>query len=100
MKTTQTNNHFTVCFESISKINVLNSEEIETQLLEIAEHEENILTLDLSNINFIDSSGFHVLLNVYKTSRINNSTLELKNLSVDLIELFKLIELNQYFNIN
>lgn len=69
----------------VSKINILNSEEIETKLLNLS-NSECRLTLNLSNIQFIDSTGFRML---FKLKAMLN--IKLINISNDLQELFSLV---------
>lgn len=93
-------NRYLVSFYNVSRFNVLNSKEIELQLLPLVSQPESNLTLNFSGIKFIDSSGFEALLNLYRTSKLNNSSLNLINLSEDLMELIKLVELDQVFQLN
>ena len=96
----QKENTYLASFSDISKLNVLNSKEIESRLLPLVSHAESNLTLNLSGIKFIDSSGFETLLSLYKTAKINNANLNLINLSDDLIDLVKLVELDSVFQLN
>ncbi len=87
-------------FYNVSRLNVLNSKEIELQLLPLINQSESNLTLNLSGIKFIDSSGFETLLSLYKVAKLNNSNLKLINLSEELLELIKLVELDHVFQLN
>lgn len=93
-------NTYLASFYNVSRLNVLNSKEIELQLLPLINQSESNLTLNLSGINFIDSSGFETLLSLYKVAKLNNSNLKLINLSEDLVELIKLVELDRVFQLN
>lgn len=93
-------NKYLVSFYNISKFNILNSKEIETQLLPLVCNKDSNLILNFTGIKFIDSSGFDVLRNIYETSKSNNSNINLINLSDELIELVKLVELDQVFQLN
>ena len=90
-------NTYLVSFFNISKLNVLNSKEIEMQLMPMVNQPDSVLTLNMTGIKFIDSSGFEMLLNLYKTAKINNSNLKLLNISDELTELIKLVELDRVF---
>ncbi len=79
---------------------MLNSKEIELQLLPLINQSESNLTLNLSGIKFIDSSGFGIFLSLYKVAKLNNSNLKLINLSEELVELIKLVELDSVFQLN
>ncbi|MCD4834355.1 MAG: STAS domain-containing protein [Bacteroidales bacterium] len=93
-------NTYLASFYNVSRLNVLNSKEIELQLLPLINQSESNLTLNLSGIKFIDSSGFETLLSLYKVAKLNNSNLKLINLSEDLVELIKLVELDRVFQLN
>jgi anti-sigma B factor antagonist len=93
-------NTYLASFYNVSRLNVLNSKEIETQLLPLISQSESNLTLNLSGIKFIDSSGFETLLSLYKVAKLNNSNLNLINLSEELLELIKLVELDRVFQLN
>ncbi len=93
-------NKYLVSFYNISKLNVLNYKEIGSQLMPLVSQPGSNLTLNFSGIRFVDSSGFQVLLDLYRTSKINNSNMEMINISEDLVELIKLVELEQVFQLN
>ena len=57
------------------------------------------LIVDFQGINFVDSSGFSVLLSALKTARENNSYLKLCNIKTDIMELIELMQLNTIFDI-
>lgn len=96
----QTENSYLASFYDMPKLNVLNSKEVESTLLPLVCREDSNLILNLSGIKFIDSSGFETLLSLYKTAKINNSNLNLINLSEELLELVKLVELDTVFQLN
>ena len=96
----QIDNRFLVSFYNVTKLNVLNSKEIESRLVSLISQADSNLTLNFSGIKFIDSSGFEALLSLYKTSKLHNSNLNLINLSEELMELMQLVELDRVFEIN
>jgi len=83
MKTQITNQ--TVIFFDDSKINILNSKEIETKIMKIAETSDSKPTLNFSNIKFIDSTGFSMLMKI-------KSFFNFGNISDEAQELFTLVE--------
>lgn len=93
-------NKYLVSFYDVPKFNILNSKEIESKLLPLVSQKDSNLILNFSGIRFIDSSGFEVLMNIHKTSKINNSDLNFINLSEELMELMELVELDQVFQLN
>ena len=96
----QLENQYLVSFYNVSKLNVLNSKEIESKLLPLVSQKNTNLVLNFSGVNFIDSSGLEILLNLYKHSKINNTDFNLINLSEDLKGLLQLLELDQVFQLN
>lgn len=93
-------NTYLVSFFNTTKLNVLNAKETELQLIPLVNQEGTTLTLNLNGIKFIDSSGFEMLLSLYKTAKINNATLRLINVTDELTELIKLVELDHVFELN
>lgn len=99
VKIDQIENSYLATFYNISKLNVLNSKDIEVELLPIVSQLDSKLTLDFTGIKFIDSSGFETLLSLYKVAKANNSDLILKNLSDELLELVNLVKLETVFQL-
>lgn len=93
-------NKYLVTFYNINRLNVVNSKEIESNLMSLIMNEGVELTLNFSGINFIDSAGFDVLSNIQKESETKSVKLKLINLSEDLKELIKLVELDHVFQLN
>ncbi|MCB2197263.1 MAG: STAS domain-containing protein [Bacteroidetes bacterium] len=93
-------NTYLVSFFNTTKLNVLNAKETESQLIPLVKQQGTTLTLNLNGIKFIDSSGFEMLLSLYKTAKINNATLRLINVTDELTELIKLVELDHVFELN
>jgi len=93
-------NTYLASFFNMNRLNILNSKEVEQQLLPLVSQKESNLTLNLSGIKFVDSAGFETLLSLYKTAQINNSSLRLINVSEELIELIKLVELDHVFQLS
>jgi len=93
-------NKYVVSFYNMNKLNILNSNEVESKLIPLISQDGSNLTLNFSGIKFIDSSGFDVLLKVYNTSKSSSAELNFINLSEDLMELMQLVELDQVFQLN
>jgi len=56
------------------------------------------LVLNLQNIKFIDSTGIGVLISALKTARQNNSNFVLCSVQDDVMNLLKLMKLDQIFD--
>jgi len=95
----QIDGEYHVSFNNIPKLNIINSKEIESQLIDLTRKEGNGLVLNLSEIKFIDSAGFESLLNVYRSAKMNNTSFKLMNVSDEAFELLKLVELDRVFEL-
>ena len=99
IKTENINGIFISSFEGINKLNALNSESVKEELKAIYKVPDVRLILDLKAISFIDSSGFGVFLSLLKTANSNSGHFRLCNLCKEVMELFKLLQLHNVFEI-
>lgn len=62
---------------------------------------ENIssITMDFKSISLIDSMGIGLLVSTHNTLSSRDSELIITNLSPDLLELFSVMRLNEFFTI-
>jgi anti-sigma B factor antagonist len=95
----QIGEEYHVSFNNIPKISIINSKEIESQLIDLAQKEGVRLILNLSEVKFIDSAGFESLLNIYRSAKMNNNSFRLMNVSDEAFELLKLVELDKVFEL-
>ena len=87
--------NYCVSFDQLDKINFLIIEEVKRKLFEIIRNPRSNLVLDLSNIRFIDSSGFAALDLLTRISKIFGSSVTLIKVGSEIKEL---IELTRKFN--
>ena len=59
--------------------------------------ETQCVVLDLTDVNYVDSSGLGALVGVYMSARRHNCELKLINLSQRLRELFRITKLSSVF---
>lgn len=90
----QYRNYF-VSFNQLDKINFLIVEDIKRRLFEIIRNPRSHLVLDLSDIRFIDSSGFAALDLLTRVSKIFGSSVTLIKVGSEVRDL---IELTGKFN--
>jgi len=90
----QYRNYF-VSFNQLDKINFLIVEDMKKRLFEIIRNPRSHLVLDLSDIRFIDSSGFAALDLLTRVSKIFGSSVTLIKVGSEVREL---IELTGKFN--
>ena len=89
-----------VKFDNIKKFNALITEPVKDQLSEFFEKPNTKLAIDLEGVNYIDSSGFGVFLSVMKSANNNYGDFRFCNISEDVMELFKLLQLHNIFKIH
>lgn len=93
------NNVYVASFENINRFNALITEPVKEQLNNLFNKPNTKLILNLEGINYIDSSGFGVFLSIMKTASINFGQFKLCNISHEVMELFKLLQLHNVFEI-
>jgi len=81
---TQITNQVIISFDN-TRINILNSKEIETKIMKVVKDSNDKPTLNFSNIKFIDSTGFSMLKKI-------KSFFNFSNISTEVQELFTLVE--------
>ena len=85
--------------ENIKKFNALITEEAKQQLKALFNTPNTKLVLSLKGIKYVDSSGFGVLLSLMKTASNNFGFLKICDVSDEVMELFKLLQLHNVFDI-
>ncbi len=99
LKIEREDNRFIVSFFEINRLNTTISRIIEKQLVQLLNENGAELLLDLKGIKFIDTSGFNTLHKLNDIANEFNSHLYLTNLSVEVKELFRLLELEDAFTV-
>ncbi len=99
LKTEKINNIDVVTFEGVKKFNALITEKVKEELTQFFEEPNTKLILNLKGINYVDSSGFGVFLSIMKTANNNYGYFKLCNISLEVMELFKLLQLHNIFEI-
>lgn len=99
LKIDQINNIYIASFEYINRFNALITEPVKEQLNGLFSKPNTNLILDLEGISFIDSTGFGVFLSVMKTANINYGHFKICSVHKDVLELFKLLQLHNVFEI-
>lgn len=91
-------NVMVVSFNLDSKINVTVSQKIKVEVTKLI-NPHSKLVMNLEGINYIDSTGFGMLLSILRTCKNNQSLLKLCNISPEVMELVKLLQLQTVFDI-
>lgn len=99
MLTTKTiNDKIVGIIDKTDRINATIAQEVKEQLTDALITANYNLTLDLSNIRFIDSTGIGVLISALKTSRQNDGIFTLKAVQKDVMSLLSLMKLDKVFD--
>jgi anti-anti-sigma factor len=81
----------------VNRLNTLFSDLVREQLLELVEEPGTSVIFNLKDIQFIDSTGFNVLLEVADRAREAGSLFKLCNVNEEVRELLTLMELEDCF---
>lgn len=98
LKTEKIGNVVVVSFNQENKINVTVSQKIKVEVTKLI-NPHSKLVINLEGINYIDSTGFGMLLSILRTCKNNQSLLKLCNISPEVMELVRLLQLQTVFDI-
>jgi anti-sigma B factor antagonist len=99
LETKNVNDVIVVSLKDTNRFNALIAEPVKERLIEFYNKPNVNLAFDLGGITFIDSSGFGVFLSALKAASNNYGQFKICNVSSDVIELFKLLQLHHVFEI-
>jgi len=88
-----------VRFDNINRFNALIAEPVKEQLKANFTKPNTKLILNLEGIDFVDSTGFGVFLSIMKTANNNYGYFKICNINPEVMELFKLLQLHNVFEI-
>ncbi|GAB4281780.1 MAG: anti-sigma factor antagonist [Marinilabiliales bacterium] len=83
--------------ESITKFTLQNCQEIKEEINKVINNQRIKLIFDLNGIRYVDSSGIAVLISVLKTVNNIGGKLILTNISKEVMDLIKLMQLDRIF---
>ena len=95
----QDNKNVMVSFKNTEKFTSLNMNIIRQYLTRIIRKRGTILETDLSGIRFIDSTGFDTLTLIYRLGKKYGSTIILKGVEIEVLEMIELVKKYQVFDI-
>jgi anti-sigma B factor antagonist len=87
-------------FENVSKLNILVAQSLKEEIAQYLNKPGKKIILNLEGIEYIDSSGFGALLSILRNAKNNESTFKICNISPDVMELVKLLQLHNVFEIH
>ncbi|MCF8457007.1 MAG: STAS domain-containing protein [Bacteroidales bacterium] len=85
-------------FDNYDRFNAIISQEVKDKLNSLVVPDSKLI-LDLSGVKFIDSSGYGAMLSVFKNARKSNSIFRICNIIPDVMEVVKLMQLHNVFDI-
>lgn len=86
-------------FDNINKLNILISQTLKEDVAQYLTKANTKLILSLEGIEYVDSSGFGALLSILRNAKNNDSQFKICNVSSDVMELIKLLQLHNVFDI-
>lgn len=82
-----------------NKLNTLNAPELKSEFVVINSEGERYIILDLSNIEFVDSSGLSAILTANRLCKNSNGSLVLTGLQENVQKLINISQLDDILNI-
>ncbi|HKL08272.1 MAG TPA: STAS domain-containing protein [Bacteroidales bacterium] len=86
-------------FDNINKLNILIAQTLKEEVAQYLTKANTKLILNLEGIEYVDSSGFGALLSILRNAKNNDSQFKICNVSSDVMELVKLLQLHNVFDI-
>ena len=93
------NTKVSVSFRTEEKLSALKMDSVRKQLIKIICRRGTHLELDLAGIRFIDSDGFDTLNLIHRLGKKYRSTLTLKGVEVEVLEMIDLLKKYHVFHI-
>ncbi|MBN1131485.1 MAG: STAS domain-containing protein [Bacteroidales bacterium] len=99
LKSKNINDILVLSFADTNRFNSLIAGPVKEKLLEYYEKPNVKIILNLEGIQFIDSSGFGVFLSALKAANSNSGRFKICSVNKEVMELFKLLQLHNVFEI-
>jgi anti-anti-sigma factor len=84
---------------SIDRINALVTEEILNEIIALVQNGSTKMVINLSGVNYIDSSGFGCLLSVMESARNHYCSLKFASPEPSVMEVLRTLNLHTVFDI-
>ena len=88
-----------VSFATDNKLNVAISQKFKQDVTSLINQTGVKLVINLSGVEYVDSSGFGSLLSILRATKNQNGQLKFCNFTSDVMELVKLLQLQSVFDI-
>ena len=80
-------------------IEMMSIKDFKTKLLDIGQNVDKEIEIDLSNVDYIDSSGVGVLISLLKLQKNKGKTVKINKVSPKVLNVLKLSSLSDVFNL-
>ncbi len=80
-------------------IEMMSIKDFKTKLLEVGENVDKDIEIDLSDVDYIDSSGVGVLISLLKRQKTKGKSLNISKVSPKVLNVLKLSSLSEVFNL-
>lgn len=81
------------------EVDIYTAPDLKKELLGLTLQQGNTVIVDLSNVNYMDSTGIGVFISALKSTKENDSQLKLVNLQSQVMRLFEITGLNEIIDI-
>jgi len=81
------------------EVDIYTAPDLKKQLLELTKQKGQSVVVDLSDVNYMDSTGIGVFISTLKSTKENDSHLKLVNLQSQVMRLFDITGLNEIIEI-
>ncbi len=81
-------------------IEMMSIKEFKSRLFDVGERTYKDVDIDLSNVDYIDSSGVGVLITLLKRQKSKGKTLNISKVSSKVMNVLKLSSLSDVFNLS
>ena len=82
------------------EIDIYTAPDLKNKILPLTKEKGKKITVDLSDVNYMDSTGIGVFISALKSTKENESALELINLQDTVLRLFEITGLNEIMDVN
>lgn len=80
---------------SVDRINALNVDEIRPAVQKMFDIPYTRVVIDMNGVQYLDSTGFAMLLHLHRSARSNYCSFKLCNMSAQTLKMFQLLQLDQ-----
>jgi len=99
LKSEKIDDIYLLSFDNVKRLNALITDPVKQEINNYFKEPNTKIILNLEGVEFVDSTGFGVFLSSMKTANNNYGHFKICNISPEVMELFKLLQLHNVFEI-